>query len=327
MSIIDHIQYLISRHDCVVVAGLGAFVAQYESARFSSDGLTLLPPCRSLVFNSVVSHDDGLLVSSVARREGVSYESARALVAQEVELLLRRIEMEGSVEISRVGRLLRNENAKAPMFIPELGQRAIVNAMYAALPRLTVATAVEEQDATILDVDTHSRGHRIMRVIKPVARYAAAVALLLAVGATLSTPSLVEHRVVDQASLSIPEVKPAKTIVLESPAAKAVQSTPVAVEAPMKRYPAVRLVSNLESDYSESDYNCFVIVASFTENTEAERFIALNGGADKMKVLNRDGRYRVYNAVSNDYDAAYAYKSNNPQILASHPQAWVYAKQ
>ena len=326
MSIIDHIQYLISRHDCVVVTGLGAFVAQYESARLSSDGLTLLPPCRSLVFNGAVSHDDGLLVGSVARREGVSYENARSMVVQEVEFLLRRIDMEGSVAIPRVGRLERNGDAKSPIFIPDLGQGAIVNAMYAALPRLTVAAAVEESDATILEVDTLSRGQRIMRAIKPVARYAAAVALLLAVGATLSTPSLVERRVIDQASLSIPEVKPAKTIVVETPIVKTESSVNVpSVVAPVKKSPRVLLVSNLESSYNEADYNCFVIVASFTNRMEAERFVALNGGKDNMKILKRDGRYRVYNAVSNDYDAAYAYKSNNPQILVSHPQAWVYA--
>lgn len=326
MSIIDHIQYLISRHDCVVVSGLGAFVAQYESARLSSDGLTLLPPCRSLVFNSVVSHDDGLLVGSVARREGMSYEAARSMVAQEVELILRRIDMEGAVVIPRVGRLERNDNASAPMFVPELGQGAIVNAMYASLPRLTVATAVEQSEPTILEVDVLSRGQRIIRSIKPVAKYAAAVALLLAVGATLTTPSLVEHRVVDQASLSIPEVKPAKPVVLETFSDSAKQVEAVKVEETKKQLPAVVLVSDLASSVSEADYSCYVIVASFVKQSEAMRFVALNGGEKALRILNRDGRYRVYAAVSNDFDAAYQFKSSDAKILASHPQAWVYKK-
>lgn len=321
MSIIDHIQYLISRHDCVVVSGLGAFVAQYEPARLSSDGLTLLPPSRSLVFNSVVSHDDGLLVGSVARREAVSYEAARLMVAQEVELLLRRIDMEGSVAIPRVGRMERNEKTLAPLFIPDLGKGAIVNAMYAALPRLTVASAVKEQSVDVFEDEALSRGRRIMQRIKPVAKYAASVLLLLAVGATLSTPSLVERRVVDQASLSLPEVKPAKAIVVTAPTAKVLE--PIAEKE--EKMPAVLLVSKMNSDVNVTYYSCYVIVASFTKLCDAEQFVALNGGAKEMGILARDGRYRVYTAVSNDYDAAYTFKSNDAKTLASHPQAWVYA--
>ena len=326
MSIINHIQYLICRHDCVVVSGLGAFVAQYEPARISSDGLTLLPPCRSLVFNGAVSHDDGLLAGSVARREGVSYEMARGIVEQEVELLLRRIDMEGSVVIPRVGKLERNPNAMAPIFFPDMGQGAIVNAMYAALPRLTlgVASAQEEKEAAILEVASLSRGKRIMQQLKPMVKYAASVALLLAAGTILTTPSLVERRSVDQASLSIPEVKPGKAFVVETPAFKSEES--VAVVEPKVKKPSVVLVSKLASDFSENDYDNFVIVGSFVNRNEAEHFIALHGGDKEMKVLARDGRYRVYIAVSNDYDAAYSFKSNDANILTNHPQAWVYTK-
>lgn len=326
MSITDHIKYLISRHDCVVVAGLGAFVAQYEPARLSANGLMLLPPCRTLVFNAMVSHDDGLLVGSVARREGLSYDAAREAVANDVELILRRIEMEGSVDLPRIGCLKRNSGASL-VFVPDNGPDAVVNAMYAAMPALTLPIAVSQDDhaeeSRILEVDvTRNFGDRILRGLKPVAKYAAAVAVLLAVGATLTTPALVDRRMVDQASLSIPEVKPAKAIVVNTPKS-AVRSVAETSEAEAK-VPEVVLVSDLKTD-AES-YKCFVIVASCASRSEAERFIRMKKGVGSMNVLKSDGRYRVYTAVSNDYDAAFEFKSSDPETTASYPQAWVYTR-
>lgn len=326
MSITDHIQYLVSRHDCVVVAGLGAFVAQYEPARLSSDGLMLMPPCRTLVFNSMISHDDGLLVGSVARREGVSYDSAKDIVARDVELLIRRIGMDGAVDIPRIGRLERNSGASLD-FVPDNGRDAVANAVYAAMPALALPSAIQKdhQDETprILEVDvTGNIGDRILRGLKPVAKYAAAVAVLLAVGATLTTPALVDRRMVDQASLSIPEVKPAKTIVVKTPEVTEEPEMKVA-EAEVKA-PEVIRVADLEAD-AES-YKCFVIVASCASRGEAERFIRQKKGAGSMNVLKSDGRYRVYTAVSNDYDAAFEFKSSDPETTSSHPQAWVYSR-
>lgn len=103
INIFDHIQYLICRHDCVTVPRLGAFIAQRQCARVSNNGFSFLPPRRSLSFNSALTHDDGLLIGSVARRERLSYERAKEEVMQAVELLMLRLSSEGSVEIPRVG--------------------------------------------------------------------------------------------------------------------------------------------------------------------------------------------------------------------------------
>lgn len=326
MSIIDHIQYLISRYDCVVVSGLGAFVAQYEPARLSADGRMLLPPQRSLVFNSVISHDDGLLVGSVARREGIGYEAAREIVGRDVEMLLRRIDQEGAVTLPRVGRLQRTAGA-AIAFVPDLGQGAIVNAMYASLPMLAIASVASSVDPEpeILEIDLAGRRRaKILARLKPAAKYAAAVALLIAAGATLTTPALIDRTKVDQASLSIPKVTPAKPIVVEAPVA---DETAVMTEAEKNivENPVV-MVSDLASDCDAENYKCFVIVASCSSRNEAERYIALKKGKDSLKVLKSDGRYRVYAAVSNDYNAAFEFKSTDQAFASANPQAWVYTR-
>lgn len=336
MSIIDHIQYLICRHDCVVVPGLGAFVSQYVPAQISSDGLMLLPPSRMLVFNNVISHDDGLLAGSVARRDGISYESARAEVARDVEMLMNRIDMEGYVEIPRVGRLSRG-GGSALVFAP-VTENAIPNIVYQSLPAVALMSSVAEagadsEAANVLEVDTvASRRGTFASRLRGIAKYAAAAAVLIAVGATLSTPVIV-NRNVDRASMSMPAVTKARTIDIPAVAACKDDTSAVLyvgiseadkVSASVIR-PAVVDVSDLNGEPVGQDYNCYIIVASCSSMKEAGRFIASKGGKSALRIIPSDGRYRVYAAVANDYDAAYGYKSDSG-FSSRFPSAWVYKK-
>ncbi len=73
-----HIEYLLMNHDCVVAPGLGAFLAHETPARYDSESGQFMPPTRSLGFNQALTINDGLLAESVARRCGISLDSARA---------------------------------------------------------------------------------------------------------------------------------------------------------------------------------------------------------------------------------------------------------
>lgn len=331
MTLIDHIQYLITRHDCVVVAGLGAFVAQNMPARVSADGLTLLPPGRMLVFNNVISHDDGLLSGSVARREGISYEQAREEIAQSVELLRRRIQSEGFVDLPRIGRLEPTDGA-AIAFTPAASD-SIVDMMYRGLPSVDISYVSEQQPAAelqLLEVDVTSGRRSFASRLKSVGRYAAIVALILAAGATLTTPVLVDDSNVDRASLSLPRVTPARKVVIpasaprhEQPAAaKEQKESPAAAE--QEQEPVVVPVASLKGVNPEKDYECYIIVASCASASEAQRFISQKKAEDQLRVLPSDGRYRVYAAVSNDFDAAFAFKSTDKDFVKRYPSAWVY---
>ncbi|MDE6465278.1 MAG: SPOR domain-containing protein, partial [Duncaniella sp.] len=59
INLSSHIEYLLLRHDCVVVPGLGALLVHEVHARFDADSCTFMPPSRSLGFNPAVTHNDG----------------------------------------------------------------------------------------------------------------------------------------------------------------------------------------------------------------------------------------------------------------------------
>ncbi|MBD5255831.1 MAG: hypothetical protein HDS53_07175 [Barnesiella sp.] len=327
MTIIDHIQYLICRHDCVVVAGLGAFVSRYNPARVSADGSTLLPPSRSLAFNGAISHDDGLLAGSVARRDGVTYESARQRVDREVETLIGRIDVEGVVDLPRIGRLQRGDNGF--IFSPAKVD-PIVNMRYESLPAIALSEAMISQpveEPTLLEVNV-ARGRGWGDRLRAVGRYAAAVAVLAVIGATLSTPVIVDRQI-DHASFA-PAVKPAKTIVV--PAVKASVDTAavgsqendaIAKSCESVVAPSIISVADLKGDTVPAGYNCYIVVASCSTAAEARRYVSTHGGWGKLRVISGDGHHRVYAAVANDYDLAYQFKSEDPAFSKRNPSAWV----
>ncbi len=104
--IVEHIEYLIRRHDCIVMPGIGAIMVRNRAARFDNNNPSLLlPPSRELAFNSALSESDGVLESSVARKAGVSFEAARRMVKEESESLLQQLRAFGELSLGHLGHL------------------------------------------------------------------------------------------------------------------------------------------------------------------------------------------------------------------------------
>ena len=60
-----HIELLLLEHDCVIVPGLGGFIANHMEAHYDQEGdRTFLPPYRTVVYNQQLQINDGLLVQS-----------------------------------------------------------------------------------------------------------------------------------------------------------------------------------------------------------------------------------------------------------------------
>lgn len=101
-----YINELLHEADCVIVPGLGAFVAYRVGAMIDAKRGMLLPPRKEVVFNGKLRHDDGLLTDYVARREGVGYAEAAAMVREYAEHVAGQLrEPHGAVLIGGVGTL------------------------------------------------------------------------------------------------------------------------------------------------------------------------------------------------------------------------------
>ena len=101
ISVLDHIEYLTSKHDCVIVPGLGAFISHY-SVKKNANGMPI-GLSREISFNQSVAHSDGLLAHSISRREKITYELANLEIANYVNSLRSQLSHEGEVPVGRVG--------------------------------------------------------------------------------------------------------------------------------------------------------------------------------------------------------------------------------
>ena len=102
-TIIEHIEYLLTSHDCVVIPGWGALVAQYTDSYYAPAAGHIERPRRKLGFNASVDHNDGLLAQSLVRREHIPYSEAMRFIGQSVSAFRAQLAQGNEVSMGRLG--------------------------------------------------------------------------------------------------------------------------------------------------------------------------------------------------------------------------------
>lgn len=98
---------LILENDCVVIPQLGGFISHYMPATYIASEKLYLPPYRTLVFNTGITVNDGLLIQSYMARHHVSYAAASQLVERDVAALRDELSARGSVTFDELGTLMQ----------------------------------------------------------------------------------------------------------------------------------------------------------------------------------------------------------------------------
>ncbi|PKP21263.1 MAG: hypothetical protein CVU05_07180 [Bacteroidetes bacterium HGW-Bacteroidetes-21] len=94
---------LLLMHDCVIIPGFGAFIAQNRPAYFSDQYEKFFPPSRQISFNRSIVANDGLLIHHVSVIESLSYSDARSLVKQMTEQLEVQLNVNKVIELNGIG--------------------------------------------------------------------------------------------------------------------------------------------------------------------------------------------------------------------------------
>lgn len=71
------IKDLLYSNDCVVLPGLGGFIAKYKGASLNSSLHTIHPPQKTIGFNPQIKENDGLLVSALCVLNNCSYSEGK----------------------------------------------------------------------------------------------------------------------------------------------------------------------------------------------------------------------------------------------------------
>lgn len=303
-----HITTLLRRHDCVIMPGIGAFVATRVAASFDSLSGRFMPPMRALTFNPAITHDDGLLASSLSRRMKISFEQARERVEEEADVMRRRLKAEGALTISRVGTLFRHSDSRLD-FRPDqswLPLLPAVNCLKAAEKPLfeVVRPAVEsEKSVAIVRVPLHFRRLRA----------AVAAMVIFIVGFAISTPIDLERA--QNASLAAPTFTAPEPVTVEPVA------VPDGMELNIASAPADGMLS-IEKPAVEKADNYVVVVASLRSYEQAKEFIN-RSATSGLQILQNGDKFRVYAATGVTQDAAMNAAEAIDGFSEAFPDAWV----
>lgn len=116
-----YISELLYSHDCVIVPGLGGFVAHERGAFLNPAQHTFAPPARKLAFNAGLRISDGILAQAISRTRGISFNDAMDLIQLVVEDIIQRLKSGETIEIEKVGTLVYDKEGNL-QFEPETNE-------------------------------------------------------------------------------------------------------------------------------------------------------------------------------------------------------------
>jgi nucleoid DNA-binding protein len=300
-----HISTLLYHHECVIVPGLGGFVADPVPASFDEEKNMFFPPSKEIVFNANLKHNDGLLISHIANIKAVSYEEAGSLVNEFVADVTQKLKSGKRVSLDKVGELSAEHDGTVA-FTPDSNENFNTDAF--GLSSFHFNPHVPYQRKT----------YRLHPSVKRAARFKAshiAASVAIVAGLFFFSPE-VKNPSIEQAGtfeFMIPVNNPVLTREAEKKAAVE-QTAEKLTETPAA-------VTN--TDFSEKRY--FIIAGSFKREDQAETYcnnLRLKQGTEPAVIQSSNGRFRVaVNGFDDKADAIAALKSLRGHKEFKH--AWI----
>ncbi|MGC9150854.1 MAG: SPOR domain-containing protein [Microbacter sp.] len=123
---INHIETLLTEHDCVILPGFGALIVNYVSAVIVEREEQLIPPHKTIYFNPALQHDDGLLIETWRLKQKISYQKASRQVEKFVLQIKQALLDHPTVSFGQLGTFHAVEHhriefqpAFTPHFLPD----------------------------------------------------------------------------------------------------------------------------------------------------------------------------------------------------------------
>lgn len=312
----QHIEYLLLRHDCVIVPGLGAFIVSTAPATINMEMGMIVPPSRRLMFNQAVAIDDGLLANSYARKTGLSFEEARKALARDVAVIKDRLLRDRMLECGSIGTLILSDDGR-PVFSPAPRHEDILFPSAANLRKKVVsrqpASTAATSEATDESMD-EEKGRPASRfsLARTIVRMGAACLVFAAVAIAIISHPIPHDEREERASII-----PVEAFITE----KSTESETT------QKADSASLPQPEQAVMPETDPKHYLIVATFRSHAEAEKY-AESYSTDRFRMQTVDSRRMSRVAVaSSDSRDSLRRQLNSPSFRKIFPQAWIWSRE
>ncbi len=110
IELAKHIEVLLLENDCVIVPGLGGFIAHNRQAEFKESENVFSSPARTIGFNPQLVMNDGLLVQTYMQAYNTDFPDATRKIEKIVSALKEQLYQKGEVLLPNVGTLYYTMN-------------------------------------------------------------------------------------------------------------------------------------------------------------------------------------------------------------------------
>ena len=326
IELAKHIEVLLLENDCVIVPGLGGFIAHNRPATWRTDSGEFFPPLRSIGFNPQLIMNDGLLVQSYMQAYNTDFPDATRKIEKTVETLKEELYQRGQIALQGIGTLYYNMKGGYG-FEPE-GKVFFTPSLYGlepfSLPLLKEEVITPQvRPATIVPKPHAIPAQQTFRTrhFLPVRRWlqnAVAVAAAVILFFILSVP--VENTYVEE--VITPQVRPA-TIVPKPHAIPAQQTFRTRHFLPVRRWlqnaVAVAAAVILFFILSVPVENTYVEEADYAALGSAGLFDAIRNQSLVANTLQKNNQHTQQKKVRNNVNTLKPVKVKTEKVAA--PQA------
>lgn len=341
----SHIDYLIQKHDCVIIPDFGGFVLNREVAVVAADG-SIIPPRVSVGFNPELKYNDGLLAESYMNAYSISYDVACKRLVDAVKRLNTILNLKQSIQIGKLGKLSLDEenrlnfetNHNLSDFHPETFGLSVVD----------IKRLVDIQEIQKISIVTTKRSI-YKRAFAGVAATAAAVLVffvtstpisenenrnmqrsgfftdLISTSATLSAKTeAIPVSVDDLINSSVEE----ETVLITDEADAETPTEEIELKKEEPKIEKAALVAEDSKVKKTAESKFFVVIGSADSKPEAERALKKfkTQGYTNADILSGVNKSRIYIASFDDKTKAEQYlvsfRKSNPKLK----DAWVFTK-
>lgn len=313
----QHIEYLFLRHDCVIVPGLGAFIASMTPASIDMEKGIILPPSRSLMFNQAVTLDDGLLANSISRKSGLSFEESRQAIVRCVANMKSILSTQGEIVFGNLGTLMMGTEGNLP-FAPHAVDFSNASSMGYSSLKLSVPEVVshlaensipESVETEEMPIENSGKNYYSIRISRTFARIASAVAVIAVIALTMILNPLPSDNLEQRASvIPVNAILPAATHQENPDTVK-----PIVVEEP----------ENVKEELIPIHY---LIVATFSNEKEANAYAERYSTDEFPLTTVASKRMTRVAAASSDNREELIKQLNSSAISSRFPNAWIWSR-
>ena len=314
-SVEHYISELLFTHDCVIVIGFGGFVGNKNSAKLNPSAGIISPPGKSILFNTELSENDGILIDHLVKNEKISQQEAKKNIIKFVNENLNKLKKYKSLRIEKIGIFTLNLDDKI-IFSQDLSINYNVDSF--GLP-LTINNRISrDQQKEIKKKIKKLQYFPAKKILK----VAAIILPLIGISfLSITLEDKINHLYTQMASiLPISDSRPINNIEAKE-IIKPIIEPKATIE---KNIIATEEVENTEVEtpvFSKSEY--YIIAGAFSEKENAKKLVARLSRWNYNSSIVNDGNSKIMRVCYSSYLVKENALSDLKKIRIENPDAWI----